>query len=107
MYSRIIGTGSALPEKSLTNEEFALLLAKDGIETSDEWIRTRTGIVTRYFADPEKGECTTSLAVEAAKNALGRFDRPHHRRDDDPRHDLPVDRRARAGGSRRSGLRRL
>lgn len=70
MYSRIIGTGSALPEKSLTNEEFALLLAKDGIETSDEWIRTRTGIVTRYFADPEKGECTTSLAVEAAKNAL-------------------------------------
>ena len=70
MYSRIIGTGSALPEKSLTNEEFALLLAKDGVETSDEWIRTRTGIVTRYFADPEKGECTTSLAVEAAKNAL-------------------------------------
>ena len=70
MYSRIIGTGSALPEKSLTNDEFARLLAKDGIETSDEWIRSRTGIVTRYFADPERGECTTSLAVEAAKNAL-------------------------------------
>ena len=60
MYSRIIGTGSALPEKSLTNEEFALLLAKDGIETSDEWIRTRTGIVTRYFADPRAIRSTSS-----------------------------------------------
>ena len=49
MYSRIIGTGSALPEKSLTNEEFALLLAKDGIETSDEWIRTRTGYSWTFF----------------------------------------------------------
>lgn len=70
MYSRIIGTGSALPERCLTNDDFARLLAVDGIETSDEWIRTRTGIAMRYFADPAKGETTTSLAIAAARNAL-------------------------------------
>jgi 3-oxoacyl-[acyl-carrier-protein] synthase-3 len=70
MYSTIIGTGSALPERIVTNEELAQLLARDGIETSDEWIRTRTGIEARHFADPAKGETTTSMAVAAAKKAL-------------------------------------
>lgn len=70
MYSRIIGTGSALPERAISNDEFAAMLARDGIETSDEWIRTRTGIESRYFVDPEKGESTTSLAIDAARRAL-------------------------------------
>ena len=72
MYSRIIATGSALPAHAVSNDEFARMLAADGIETSDEWIRTRTGIEQRYFADEEKGETTTSLAVAAARQALSR-----------------------------------
>ena len=51
MYSRVLGTGSALPKRIVTNGEFAAMLARDGIETSDEWIRTRTGIESRHFAD--------------------------------------------------------
>lgn len=70
MYSRILGTGSALPATRIDNDALAQQLAKDGIETSDEWIRTRTGIESRYFADPARGETTTSMAIEAAKNAL-------------------------------------
>ncbi len=70
MYSRVIGTGSALPSRKLDNNAFAEILARDGIETSDEWIRTRTGIESRYFCDPEKGETTTSLAIAAAGRAL-------------------------------------
>lgn len=70
MYSRVIGTGSALPSRRLDNNAFAEILARDGIETSDEWIRTRTGIESRYFCDPEKGETTTSLAIAAARRAL-------------------------------------
>ena len=72
MYSRIIATGSALPARAVSNDEFARMLAADGIETSDERIRTRTGIEQRYFADEEKGETTTSLAVAAARQALSR-----------------------------------
>ena len=72
MYSRVIATGAALPARAVSNDEFARMLAADGIETSDEWIRTRTGIEQRYFADEEKGETTTSLAVAAARQALER-----------------------------------
>lgn len=72
MYSRVIATGAALPARAVSNDEFARMLAADGIETSDEWIRTRTGIEQRYFADEDKGETTTSLAVSAARQALGR-----------------------------------
>ena len=68
-HSRIISTGSALPAARITNDEFARRLAADGIETSDEWIRTRTGIEARRFADG-KTETTTSLAVQAARKAL-------------------------------------
>lgn len=68
VFSRITGTGSALPVKSVTNDELARELALKGIETNDEWIRTRTGICARRIASGT--ETTTTLAVAAAKNAL-------------------------------------
>ena len=46
------------------------MLARDGIETSNEWIRTRTGIESRYFADEAEGETTSSLTLAAARCAL-------------------------------------
>lgn len=60
---KICGTGSALPEKTVTNDDLARL----DIDTSDAWIRSRTGICERHLAVTET---TTSLAVEAAKSAL-------------------------------------
>lgn len=59
---RIVATGKALPKKKITNEDLSHL-----VETNDEWIRTRTGITSRYQCE---GESCISLAVEAAKNAL-------------------------------------
>lgn len=59
---RIIGTGSALPQRVVSNDELAQIM-----ETSDEWIRSRTGIGTRHLAT---AETTTSLSVEAARRAL-------------------------------------
>ncbi|EJX02358.1 3-oxoacyl-(acyl carrier protein) synthase III [gut metagenome] len=70
MYSRVIGTGSALPRRRISNDELAHMLAKSGIQTSDEWIRTRTGIESRYFCTPELQETTSSLAVVAADKAV-------------------------------------
>ena len=58
-----LGCGSALPKRVLTNEE----LAKQ-VDTSDEWIRERTGITQRYVAG--EGETTSTLATEAARKAL-------------------------------------
>ena len=49
-FSRIASTGSFLPKRAVSNEELAQDLAKIGVETSDEWIRTRTGIEQRYLA---------------------------------------------------------
>jgi 3-oxoacyl-[acyl-carrier-protein] synthase III len=63
MYSRIAGTGSYLPEKILTNADLEKL-----VDTSDEWIRTRTGISRRHVA--AEGETTTDLAERAARRAL-------------------------------------
>ncbi|MDF1814173.1 MAG: ketoacyl-ACP synthase III [Verrucomicrobiales bacterium] len=60
---RIAGTGSYLPEKVLTNQELEKL-----VETSDEWIRSRTGIRERRIA--AEGEFTSDLATKAARNAL-------------------------------------
>ena len=51
IYGKIIGTGSYLPPKRVTNEEFAAELAAKGIETSDEWIRTRSGSEARHFVE--------------------------------------------------------
>ena len=63
IYSRIIGTGSHLPERVVTNKELEQMM-----DTSDEWIRSRTGIRERRVISP--GETTTSLALQACRNAL-------------------------------------
>ncbi|MBF0459823.1 MAG: ketoacyl-ACP synthase III [Magnetococcales bacterium] len=61
--ARIIGSGSYLPERTLTNAELA-----SSLDTTDEWIRSRTGIAERRIAAP--GEWTSDLAVLAAERAL-------------------------------------
>jgi 3-oxoacyl-[acyl-carrier-protein] synthase-3 len=61
--SVVLGAGSALPKRRVTNEELA-----KSVDTSDEWIVARTGIRSRYVAG--EGETTASLAVEAARRAL-------------------------------------
>ena len=58
-FARIAGTGSYLPEKVLTNSDLAKL-----VETSDEWIASRTGIRERHVA--AEGETTGDLAYHAA-----------------------------------------
>jgi 3-oxoacyl-[acyl-carrier-protein] synthase III len=63
IYSRITGTGSHLPEKVVTNFDLEKM-----VDTSDEWIRTRTGIETRRVA--ADGETTVDLAEHAARRAL-------------------------------------
>lgn len=68
LYSKITGTGSYLPAKRVTNQELTDQLAAKGIETSDEWITTRSGIAARHFAAPD--EKSSDLAVHAANNAL-------------------------------------
>lgn len=67
-YSRIIGTGSYLPPRRLSNADLAAQLAADGIETSDEWIVERTGIRARHFADLTMS--SSDLGLEAARRAL-------------------------------------
>lgn len=62
-YSRIIGTGSYLPEKILTNTDL-----ENMVETSDEWIVTRTGIRERHIA--AEGETTCDMAEQAARLAM-------------------------------------
>jgi len=59
----ILGTGSYAPARVLTNAELAL-----SIDTSDEWIRTRSGIRERHIAAP--GEAASDMAVHAARNAI-------------------------------------
>jgi 3-oxoacyl-[acyl-carrier-protein] synthase-3 len=63
LYSRIAGTGSYLPEKILTNKDLETM-----VDTTDEWIFTRTGIRERHLA--AEGEFTSDMALEAAKNAI-------------------------------------
>ncbi|MBN9331285.1 MAG: 3-oxoacyl-ACP synthase [Comamonas sp. SCN 67-35] len=67
-YSRIVGTGSYLPPRRVTNDELAADLAKRGVETSDEWIVERTGIHARHFAAPDV--TSSDLAEQAARRAL-------------------------------------
>jgi 3-oxoacyl-[acyl-carrier-protein] synthase-3 len=62
-YSRIIGWGKYAPEKVLTNQDLEKM-----VDTSDEWILTRTGIRERRIAAPE--ETTATMSVEAARVAL-------------------------------------
>jgi 3-oxoacyl-[acyl-carrier-protein] synthase-3 len=68
LYSKIIGTGSYLPPKRVTNHDLAGQLAAKGIETSDEWIVSRSGISARHYAEPDVK--SSDLAVEASKRAL-------------------------------------
>jgi 3-oxoacyl-[acyl-carrier-protein] synthase III len=63
IYSRITGTGSYLPEKVITNHDLEQM-----VDTSDEWIRSRTGIERRHVA--AAGETTVDLAEHAARRAL-------------------------------------
>ncbi len=63
MSSVILSTGSALPKQVITNDDLA-----QRVDTSDEWIFSRTGIKSRHIA--EKGEYTSTLATAAAKDAL-------------------------------------
>ena len=60
--SELIGFGHYLPAKTLTNDDMAKI-----VDTSDEWIRTRTGIQTRHISE---GETTSDLAFNAANMAL-------------------------------------
>jgi len=61
--SVVLGSGSALPARSVGNEELA-----QRVDTSDEWIRGRTGITNRYIAGDD--ETTSTLATDAARAAL-------------------------------------
>lgn len=67
-YARIIGTGSYLPPRRLTNDDLAAELAARGLETSDEWIVERTGIRARHFAAPDV--TSSDLALEASRKAI-------------------------------------
>ena len=62
---RLTGVGGYLPREVVTNDDLA---RKFGIETSDEWIKTRTGIGQRHIASDD--ETTSSMAAEAARQAL-------------------------------------
>lgn len=61
--SKILGTGSEIAERQITNHDLERL-----VDTNDEWIRTRTGIENRYFAD--ENTCTSHLASRASLKAI-------------------------------------
>ncbi|MGB9612879.1 MAG: ketoacyl-ACP synthase III, partial [Candidatus Margulisiibacteriota bacterium] len=63
MRAKVIGVGSCVPPKVVTNDDLAQI-----VETSDEWIRTRTGIRERRVSD--EGTATSDLAIIAAQRAL-------------------------------------
>ena len=62
-YSRIVGTGRYLPERVMTNADLEKI-----VDTTDEWIRTRTGVERRHVVEPE--QTTSDMCVEAAKKAM-------------------------------------
>ena len=62
---QLIATGGALPGRTVTNEDLSRM-----VDTSDEWIASRTGIRTRHWCTDEESAAT--LAVRAAKQALER-----------------------------------
>ena len=64
MFARVIGTGSYLPGNPVSNND----LAARGIDTNDEWIVTRTGIRSRYLAEP--GTTSSEMGLLAAQRAL-------------------------------------
>ena len=66
--SRIVGVGSALPPRCVTNAELAEELARKGVQTSDEWIVARTGIEQRWLAEPDV--TSSMLGAQAARAAM-------------------------------------
>ena len=62
-HAQIVGWGKYVPSQVLTNDDLAKM-----VDTSDDWIRTRTGIVERRIAEP--GETTSTMAIKAAQAAL-------------------------------------
>lgn len=62
-YARIVGTGMAVPERTLSNADLTRI-----VDTSEEWIRTRTGMAVRHVA--AEGEATSDLAIPAGRQAL-------------------------------------
>jgi len=64
MYAKITGVGSYLPAQAVSNDD----LVARGVDTSDEWIATRTGIRNRYLAEP--GQTSSDLGFEAARRAM-------------------------------------
>src|ERR1051326_7581722 len=95
IYSRIAGTGSYLPARVMENAEFAQRL-----DTSDEWIRSRTGIERRHIAEPAPAHRGPGAGVErsrargepqgaAGRGRGGRGARPDRGRDLDARLCLP------------------
>ena len=68
LHSRIRASGSYLPPRRLDNAELVAGLARQGVESSDEWIVERTGIRARHFVD--EGVFASDLALKAAQHAL-------------------------------------
>ena len=109
VHSRIAGTGGYLPAQVLTNDDLA-----QRIDTSDEWIRARTGIRAAAHRRARRKTTPTSRCTRRAwrsprPESRARRRRPHHRRDDHAGHDLSVDRVHPAGQARRDrrpGVRR-
>ena len=75
-YAQIVGVGSYLPDTVMTNADLEKL-----VDTSDEWIRTRTGIGSRHVVSP--GDTPSDLAARAAKIALDRSGISPDKIDDD------------------------
>ena len=65
MRTRIAGTGSYVPDRVITNQDLT-----QWMDTSDEWIRQRTGIEKRHWLDPKSGIGVSDMALEASKKAL-------------------------------------
>ena len=68
IYAQIIGTGRCLPNEPISNEVLVERMARQGVETSDEWIRERSGITKRYWANDDQP--VSVLSEIAARNAL-------------------------------------
>ena len=69
--AKILGTGSAFPDRRMTNDDVARKLTAFGLETNDQWIRERTGIAERRVSNVEnEAELNSSLGARAAQKAL-------------------------------------
>ena len=69
-HANLVGWGMSVPDNVLTNDDLAQM-----VDTSDEWIRSRSGIVERHIV--EEGETTKTMSVDASRKALD--GKPVHR----------------------------